>query len=1389
MAFDSAWRIGGGGIILCILYLYSMKRFSKVHLLSLLVALPILVQSGLFAQNFTDIQANFGNWGNLNFVKFDLGDFDQDGDLDVISYDGVINPPSLRLLILRNDGGGMFTQVPYALTAEPSDIGWVDLDNDGDLDVYLVANAIFPYQPELFFYRNDSSMGFSFMNSGLPIAAGGDLEWADMDNDGDPDLIHATSPGGSNPVTQIYRNQGNMFFQLATHNLPHLHLQSAAVGDYDNDGDIDVIGRGNTSPFTIYRNDGALSFTSIATTISGSSFESKLGDYDADGDLDLATSSGLVYRNDAGNFVHVATFAASNSIGFLDWVDYDGDGDLDIVNGGDLYIPMNYLPPVLYVNRNDGNNVFTPINFGNNGVAQGDVRWGDFNNDGKPDILASGYFSNTSRKIILYQNTGPAPTNSPPTAPTGLQADIAPDSSIVFSWNRSSDAITSSAGLSYRLWISGSPGLPDYATPLSDTITGLRHIASRGNLQDTSWVLRNYPLGQTFYARVQAIDGGLMGSPWSAPVVVSDTLLAGAIETSTYATACFLHAPGATYADSVRWYQCNPWQMVPGADQATFQPGNNNAYAAVLYVGNQSDTTACLTTQGTLAIDTTVLVQSCFAEAAGAAQADSVQWIDCNSLQAVPGETNATYSPGTAGDYAVVFYHCSGTDTSSCHSLTPSITSPSINSSTCGLAIASLPQYADSVQWINCNTQQSIPGADDSTFVPTVAGDFAVVVYGCFTTDTSVCVSYTPFVLNTAITVSGSVLSLPGGQQADSVKWLSCNDPAYAGPLPDNTLDSFPAIVSGEYRAILYHCNGTDTTVCQYVDAQFVPLSIAAAPMPGASQGSVDWADFDNDGDLDLLITGTDTFGGGRTDLYQYNNVNGTFSAVNTGLPTLELSDAAWGDCDNDGDLDLLLTGWRDSVGLAMSRIYRNDGLGVFTDVVAGLDSMPQSSCSWADYDNDGDLDAFVSGNNPPQCKLYRNDGSNQFSLQSSSFDGVFEASADWGDYDNDGDLDLVYSGVAITPANPITRLYRNDGNGTFVSVNHNFPAVFSGSTLWGDYDADGYLDLVVCGFDVNQQVHADLFHNNAGASFSPVAAGFRPMGDGEADWGDFDNDGNLDLVITGGFSWGNLPAVRLYRNLGNSTFDEITTWPNRPSNSASQWGDFDADGDLDLVVTGVTYGGWETIIYRNDSVVVSNLIPQAPPVVNATVSGPGSIAFSWNPGSDATTPVPGLSYQLMVGTTPGGTEVVSPMLDTANGWRLLPDRGPIQNLSWTLEDAQPGLTYYARVFAIDAGRSGSQPSAIGTILLNSESGGPGLLQAGPIPTRDWLRVKVPMLTVEAQLDLVDVQGKSLLSEIVAANHSDVVKLDLSGLATGTYFLQWKPNGGLDALTMRVVRE
>ncbi|MCI0694706.1 FG-GAP-like repeat-containing protein [candidate division KSB1 bacterium] len=443
--------------------------------------------------------------------------------------------------------------------------------------------------------------------------------------------------------------------------------------------------------------------------------------------------------------------------------------------------------------------------------------------------------------------------------------------------------------------------------------------------------------------------------------------------------------------------------------------------------------------------------------------------------------------------------------------------------------------------------------------------------------------------------------------------------------------------------------------------------------------GSVAWGDYDDDNDLDILLVGR----GSASEPYVaklYRNDGGRFVEVTVPFSPVYNSSVAWGDYDNDGDLDVLLTGGA-NVG-SVTKVYRNEK-GNFVDISAALPGTFGSWVEWGDFDNDGDLDILLTGavsDTNVVARIYRNQ-QGLFEDISAGLQGVGGlCSATWGDYDNDGDLDILITGS--TRRGSITKIYRND-DGRFIDVNAPLLALDEGNAVWGDFDNDGDQDILLTGFTGSNNV-TKVYRNDAGNFVDILAGVLIGARSSRAAWGDFDNNGFLDILLTG-FNLGSV--TKIYKNQ-DGHFQDINAQLVQVSSGAVATGDFDKDGDLDILLVGSSTGGPVAKVYQNNS-TIANTVPITPQNLAATVSG-NTVILRWSKSLDNQTAQDALSYNLRVGITPGGSEIVSPMANPTTGYRKIPKIGNTNNRnSWTLKNLPVGK-YYWSVQAIDHAYAGS---------------------------------------------------------------------------------------------------
>jgi len=536
------------------------------------------------------------------------------------------------------------------------------------------------------------------------------------------------------------------------------------------------------------------------------------------------------------------------------------------------------------------------------------------------------------------------------------------------------------------------------------------------------------------------------------------------------------------------------------------------------------------------------------------------------------------------------------------------------------------------------------------------------------------------------------------------------------------------------------------------------------AGLTGLSNSHAAWGDFDNDSDLDLLMCGQTTSGIPTAKIFR--NDSGTFTDINAGLEGVTKGAAVWADYDNDGDLDFVLTGEN---SLNKTFLYRNDN-GVFTEISNNFEYFGDYSfAAWGDYDNDGDLDICFTGG--WETRLYINNSDHSFTESGLSFIGMAGSRIAWADYDGDGDLDFLLTGD--TGGGMKAYLYKNN-NGIFEEILLEITGLSSGSVEWGDYDNDGDFDILIMGFDDYIEQKAFVYRNDGNNVFANIYAGLPPTALGSAAWGDFDNDGDLDIAIAGKLAGCGSFTSAVYENVGNDFFNQV----NNANLTAAErsfvcWGDFDNDTDLDLILTGINSGGSSfTTIYRNDG-SLPNFAPDTPTNLSFEASG-SEVILSWDKANDTQTPQEGLTYNVCVGTQSGLYDICSPMASLNTGYRKVTAFGNTSlNNMMKVNGLTEGSTYFWTVQTIDNTFEGSEfaPEQSFTVVytgLNQKE--EGMFSLLPNPTSGAFKIRnLSDNTENTVIKVYDNTGRKI-KELTFTNGKKII-IDAGGWDTGLYFV------------------
>ncbi|MFH1227133.1 MAG: FG-GAP-like repeat-containing protein [Planctomycetota bacterium] len=370
-----------------------------------------------------------------------------------------------------------------------------------------------------------------------------------------------------------------------------------------------------------------------------------------------------------------------------------------------------------------------------------------------------------------------------------------------------------------------------------------------------------------------------------------------------------------------------------------------------------------------------------------------------------------------------------------------------------------------------------------------------------------------------------------------------------------------------------------------------------------ASGRKAAWGDYDNDGWQDILLNGS---------ILWRNKGDGTFEDVTKQSQIIGLDKngkciyvgGVWADYDNNGWLDFFSAGTSDA-------LWHNNGDGTFTNVTDKVnpkmsDSYPSEGAGWGDYDRDGFVDLYVAnyeqgqrGTGMPDF-LYKNEKGQTFKDVTKDAGitpklNLCGYGINWGDYNNDGWLDIFVSNYRLNP----DFLWRNNGNGTFtnaakeVGVEGTPVQGAYGHTIgseWADYDNDSNLDLFQCNLAHPRYITFSnmsyLLRNNGAPDYCfterRIQSGIRyEETHSEPAWGDYDNDGLLDLYITSVYV--NMPSF-LYRQSPKGQFTDVTWMAGVRITDGwgCAWADFDNDGDIDLLVCDNTN---KVHLFRNEAV------------------------------------------------------------------------------------------------------------------------------------------------------------------------------------------------------------
>ncbi len=518
-----------------------------------------------------------------------------------------------------------------------------------------------------------------------------------------------------------------------------------------------------------------------------------------------------------------------------------------------------------------------------------------------------------------------------------------------------------------------------------------------------------------------------------------------------------------------------------------------------------------------------------------------------------------------------------------------------------------------------------------------------------------------------------------------------------------------------------------------------------ALPTPAFS-----WVDFNGNGRMDVIVFGTHDSTNHHAAVY-LNDGAGQFRPVAIDMPPLHDVFMAWGDYDNDGYPDLAVSGRTPAPELdPVVRLLRNDnGRGL---VDSGIAFAPEwAALAWGDVDQDGDLDLATSTG-----RLYRNDAGTALADAGLTVRGGDSTvrSVTWADLNNDGLLDLIVNGQ-------INMNTGGAFGGPFHADPLNPPRVGAPGQLldirfWHDFSGDGLLDAVAEGriyYDMGTATDS-MDPDSWKQWYEPSKEVFPNWGWPRIDAADYNHDGYLDLALSGAAGTTADPRFAVFRQETNryplphvwdtwavETFTDIGLRETGFNAGGVGWADWDGDGDTDLLAGGYDAGFVPYLAVLENRLADRGRINQPPAVpqrLETTTTG-ANVLLRWQPATDDRTPATELAYEVRVGRRPGGAEVVSPyglgpMPGNARliGAIELPE-GPVIWPRFKNTVGLPGIRlrnlapgrYYWSVRAVDGGRARSPWSEEQAFTLAAGGLRTGDVNAdGKVDVADLVRIR-----------------------------------------------------------------
>ena len=487
-----------------------------------------------------------------------------------------------------------------------------------------------------------------------------------------------------------------------------------------------------------------------------------------------------------------------------------------------------------------------------------------------------------------------------------------------------------------------------------------------------------------------------------------------------------------------------------------------------------------------------------------------------------------------------------------------------------------------------------------------------------------------------------------------------------------------------------------------------------SAYVTGINLGSAEWVDYDSDGDLDIFINGYNLGGDYISHAMIYRNEgSNTFVKANITIFSQALyGDQDWGDYNNDGNIDLILTGTTSGFNAEnVTEIHKNLGNGKFAKISHPLPRMSRSDVHWEDLDGDGDLDIFLMGLNSGSAfiaKIYVNKGDDTFEEGTDILTGgsgrinFNENASIWADLDNDGDIDGVL-GYCSQSGGYGVKLYENLGNLNFEEKSTSLPQLNYASLDVFDFNNDNLIDIVISGtnssvtYSGSEPAILAIMENTGNLIFEEFYNQLIGAYWGSIDCGDYNNDGFSDVLING--FGNNTQGTFILENSPSLNFQLKGYDLTSTHSGGALWGKLNPTSNLDIFIHGTTTNSSvdaTSKLFQNEN-SISNTAPSIPTNINYHISK-DTLKVSWTRSEDDNSGNNGIFYNVELGTSPNSFEKINGNSNESGHRKIVEIGNSGTNNSFTLLKFATG-TYYFRVQAIDNGFNASEFSEIIEII------------------------------------------------------------------------------------------